>query len=222
MDVPNLNIGSFIGGSFIAGIVVALVVVGTIWIGFTFENDRKVQKLIRESQKEESGMPSLYDDVKADLSASEGRVDHVYLDTEGFKTAGIGHRLVGDEVRMELGARVYDEQVDEWFQKDIAWVFASLAKHFPEFNSWPRLVQLAVVNWIFQIGAGAPEKFPHATKALQAKDWERAADEWIYANVRTRRHSEWFKETPQRCRQEVGRLRHVARYGDKLNDDSEK
>ena len=166
-----------------------------------------------ENPKEEDEVASLYADFKADAIHAEGLVHHVYLDSEGYKTAGIGHRLVGDELKMEVGVRVYDEQIDEWFSKDFSRVLMSMAKHFPEFHTYPRLVELAMCNWIFQLGPDAPEKFPRATEAIRARKWAEAADEWEYADRKMLRKSKWHLQTPSRCEQEADRLRQVAKEG---------
>lgn len=153
---------------------------------------------------------TLYEDFKTDLTEAEGRKDYVYMDSEGFKTAGIGHKLAEDEM-MALSTRVSEQQVDAWFREDIQHVFKSIAKHFPNFKEFPHLAQLAIVNWIFQLGAGAPEKFPRATRAIQEGDWERAANEWLYSDPKTKRWSQWRRQTQDRCEQESERLLHVAK-----------
>src|ERR1700754_1038405 len=49
------------------------------------------------------------------IAKHEGTVDHVYLDSRGFKTAGIGHLLAGSN--LAVGTPVSAEQVTAWFQQ---------------------------------------------------------------------------------------------------------
>ena len=168
--------------------------------------------------KAEEEPVSLFSDFKVDATAAEGRVNKVYADTLGNLTAGIGHKInTNVQDHYKLGDTVSNDQIDVWFDLDYAKTLESARKHFEEFDEWPRLVQLAVLNWIFQLGPGAPEEFPHATRALQGRRWKEAADEWEFANPRTRRHSKWFAQTTHRCLQEVKRLRYVADFVDKGN-----
>ena len=100
------------------------------------------------------------------------------------------------------------------YEADYRSTLKGIAKHFPDFKDYPHLAQLAMLNWLWQIGPHAPAKFPRATEAIRNRDWARAADEWEYANTRTRRHSDWYNQTPHRCRQESQRLRIAAQQED--------
>lgn len=180
-----------------ANLIVVAVLLGLLFTMTVFDGDTET----------EDKMASFYADFKADIIHAEGLVKHVYLDTEGIKTAGIGHRLVGDETKMEVGVRVYDEQIDAWFDADFRRAMGGVAKYFHDFQSYPRLVQLAILNWIYQLGPDAPHKFPLATAAIIARDWEAAALQWEYADKRLLRKSKWALQTPARCEQECARLR---------------
>ena len=167
---------------------------------------------LRADDKQEVKAVSLKADIKADLIANEGYALTVYRDTRGYKTAGIGHRLNDSEVRKyHVGDAVLRETVEQWFDVDIAKTMAAVLRYFPDHREYPQIVQLAIFNWFYQLGPDVPQKFPEASKYLRKRDWDKAADEWEFANPRTRRHSDWYRETPVRCRQEVGRLRHAAR-----------
>ena len=154
---------------------------------------------------------SLKADFKVDVGEAEGRVMHVYKDSLGILTGGIGHKLTPhDRETLDWEHSIPNETVEQWFEIDYMKTMNAVDKYFSEFNDWPRVAQLAVLNFLWQLGPDAPKNFPHATEALQERRWNDAADEWEFANVRTRRHSKWYRETPTRCRQEVERLRHAA------------
>lgn len=174
-------------------------------IGNVTAND--VNRFVANLRGSEERDMSLYAEFKEDAEHAEGRVAHVYEDTLGYKTAGIGHKLVGTEKELAIGTQVTKDQIDIWFKEDYDIVLDSVNTYFPNFEEYPRLAQLAVLNFIFQLGHDAPLKFPRATAAINAQDWAEAANQWEYANVKSRRKSKWYHETQARCLQEVERLR---------------
>ena len=200
----------------IAVILWTVLVLGTIgvivWFGLrTPDVVGDVEQLMAESKKEVRGV-SLYSDFKEDVTAVEGKRLLVYWEPISAKLhGGIGHLLTPTDLkRYARGDMLTEEQVEDWYEVDYKHVIVGVAKHFPDFNDYPHLAKLAIMNFLWQLGQDAPEKFHRATDAIHKQDWNRAADEWEFANVRTRRHSRWYQQTPKRCRQEVSRLRHVA------------
>lgn len=156
---------------------------------------------------------NLYDAFKTDVTLAEGRMMSVYLEPISKRLhGGIGHLLTSADFAngFQLGDALTDEQVMIWFDADFANALKGASHYFPDFREFPRLVQLAILNWLWQLGASAPEAFPRATAALHARDWGTAAQEWLYADRHHRRWSRWRLETQHRCEQEAERLQHVA------------
>ena len=154
---------------------------------------------------------SIYEKFREDAIVAEGHVLHVYRDSLGIPTGGIGHRLVGNELEdYPVNTALTEEQVETWFEQDYRKALMGIAKHFHDWNDYPQLAKLAMLNWCFQLGQNAPEKFPRATKALQERDWATAADEWEFSDPKTMRKSKWMHQTPARCLQEIHRLRELA------------
>src|SRR5690348_17443192 len=56
--------------------------------------------------------------LEAFITKHEGNVDHVYVDSRGFLTAGIGHLLAGGGYH--VGQHVSASQVRAWFKSDVA------------------------------------------------------------------------------------------------------
>ena len=152
----------------------------------------------------------LEDIFKQDVIVAEGQTHTVYADTRGNLTVGIGHEVTPAD-KLKLGDKVTDEQIDKFYKRDYAKVVESLDKHFPKWKSWHELAQLAVMNFLYQLGPDAPKTFPRATTYLNDENWNEAADEWLWADQERMRHSRWYHETPARCQQEVNRLRAVAK-----------
>lgn len=190
-----------IAGLIIFTFLIIAAVVG-MWVVIEFVSD-----LLAEQEASVS-----YKEIRADAIAAEGKVMHVYRDSLGIPTGGIGHRLTPAELTIyQVGDSLKEEVVDKWWRDDYRIALMGIAKHLHDFNDYPPLAQLAIWNFAFQLGADAFDNFPRATKALQERRWADAADEWEFADVEMMRKSKWYLETPARCLQEVHRLREVAK-----------
>ena len=166
-----------------------------------------------QAHSKEDIMDSMRKDLYDDLVIAEGREEKVYWDVTGHLTGGIGHRLNrADMHQYEHGAPLSDVQIEAWFDADYKRTVASAEKHFERFWDFPHLVKLAILNWIWQLGEGAPEEFPHATRYLNERKWTAASFEWLYADLRTLRRTKWWHQTPHRCEIEVYRLQHADKH----------
>ena len=56
--------------------------------------------------------------LEAFIGKHEGYRDHVYLDSRGFKTGGIGHLLAGTSY--QVGQKISASQITAWFKEDVA------------------------------------------------------------------------------------------------------
>ena len=84
-----------------------------------------------------------------------------------------------------------------------------VSKYFEDFEEYPHLAKLAILNWIYQRavqGEEAPLESPLVTAAIVAQDWSSAAEHLIYSDKQTKRLSKWQIQYPARCGQEVNRL----------------
>ena len=187
--------------------IIAFIVLICVMLWALLERD--------DTPVEASQMQDFVKDLYEDLIQSEGYRLEVYKDSEGNLTAGVGHLLTDEEIRIGYveGDNVPKRQVEDWLRDDVSEVIDSACRTFKEFNSYPHLVKLAIANWMYQLGDGAPSEFPRATEYLKQRNWHSAALEWKYANVRTKRLSNWWRETPHRCQQESDRLMHAAEHG---------
>ncbi len=59
-----------------------------------------------------------YDELAGSVKLSEGFRDHVYMDTEGFRTIGWGHKVVHED-KFEDGKTYTKEELQEVFDKDL-------------------------------------------------------------------------------------------------------
>jgi GH24 family phage-related lysozyme (muramidase) len=165
-----------------------------------------------------------------DLLRWEGDIGHMYLDTKGYVTVGIGNMIPSAEAAKKLpfidtktGKPATPEQIEAAFAKvdgmpegmnaskyasattlrlDKAAIrelatdrlrnefLPSLRRLFPKFDSYPAAAQKALVDMVYNMGAGKLAKFVNLRAACEAGDWTRAATESHRAGARDARN-EW-------------------------------
>ena len=138
---------------------------------------------------------SLVFKIKDDLRRHEGVRYDVYLDTEGLKTAGVGHLL--DQDAWEVGDEVDEAQVEAWFEEDVQTAIRDAAdlvtiKH-------PENVMRVMVNMAFNLGKPRLSNFKNMLKAVNAHDYNTAADEMI--------DSRWYGQVGRRSEELVEMMR---------------
>lgn len=124
------------------------------------------------------------------LEQREGRRNAAYLDSKGIPTIGVGH--TGPEVH--LGLVWTDAQIDEAFEKDLAWVDAAIAQSV----TTPLLSHQydALGSFTYNVGADGEE---HSTMVREINAGDMADvpaqfDRWhIPVEITTRRNGEKFQ-----------------------------
>jgi lysozyme len=108
------------------------------------------------------------------IAKHEGTVNHVYLDSRGFKTAGIGHLLAGSS--LAVGTPVSAAQVTAWFQQDVAKAING-ARHDmgPAFDKLDEARKMVVIDMVFNLGVGGFGGFHATIKAIQEGRYAEAA-----------------------------------------------
>lgn len=142
--------------------------------------------------------------LEAELEYDEGVKHEIYLDHLGLPTFGIGHlvREEDPEHGWDVGTAVSEERVSEAFQHDIGITLDDCAKIYPNFYDLNEEVQLIVANMCFNLGYPRLSGFKNMKAAVDAKDWNRAADEML--------DSKWAKQVPNRAERLVTRMRALA------------
>lgn len=112
--------------------------------------------------------------LKQDLLRDEGCVEHAYTDSEGYLTIGIGHLIDG-----RLGGRLSDNVIDTIFREDVNRTGWDLDHSLPWWRSLDDSRQNALANMAFNLGVPRLLLFKKFLAALQAGDWETAAQEML-------------------------------------------
>lgn len=128
--------------------------------------------------------------LKESLIRHEGIVYEVYLDSLGYKTAGIGH-LLPRNTQLAVGTPISREQVDYWFEQDILEA-TETAKHVlgkEYFNELDDNRKAIIVNLAFNLGYKLKD-FKNTLAALRAHDYDLAASHL--------EKSKWYKQVGRR------------------------
>lgn len=136
------------------------------------------------------------DQITRRLIADEGEVLHVYPDSLGFASLGVG-RLVDPR----KGGGITLDESRYMLRNDIARRVAECEQRFDWFQTLDAVRQQVVVCMAFQLGTDGVAKFAKMIAALRVRDYGAAADEMT--------NSAWHKQTPERCE----RMADVMRTG---------
>ena len=143
--------------------------------------------------------------LREELKIDEGVKYEIYLDHLGYPTFGIGHlvRSIDPESGCEVGTSVTEHRVNEAFDEDIKIVLEDCERLYPfSFFDLPEEVQLIIANMMFNMGYSRLSKFVSMHRAVEAKDWNTAADEMV--------DSRWYRQVTNRAKRLVERMRNVT------------
>jgi len=98
---------------------------------------------------------------------------------------------VNGEITEAMAERLLDISIDTAIRQ--AWSI------FPQFGGFSERRQMALIDFLFNVGAGTALTFKKALAAIYAGDWETAADEMT--------DSRWFKQVGNRSREIVEMIR---------------
>jgi len=144
------------------------------------------------------------DQLREELKIDEGVKYEIYLDHLGLPTFGIGHLVVDTDPEHEepVGTPVSESRVNECFDNDVEVVLGECRKLYEDFDDLPEEAQLIIANMMFNMGRPRLSKFKGMKAGVDARDWNRAADEMV--------DSRWYKQVTNRADRLVNRMRALA------------
>jgi len=110
----------------------------------------------------------------AQLKNDEGETPHVYKDSEGYYTVGVGRLL--DERR---GGRLSHDEIDYLLNNDIDRTYYRLNHDFVWFNDLNDVRQEVLINMAFNLGMNGLKGFRRMIAAIQRDDWVDASREGL-------------------------------------------
>lgn len=142
--------------------------------------------------------------LREQLEVDESVEYEIYLDHFGYPTFGIGHLILESdpEYGLPVGSIVSEERVAEAFETDIQTVLNDCYKFFSDFDYLPEEAQQVIANMMFNLGYTRLSKFKNFKAAVDARDWNTAADEMIDSN--------WYNQVTNRANRLVNRIRSLA------------
>ena len=144
------------------------------------------------------------DRLREELADDEGCKLEIYLDHLGLPTFGIGHLVREDDPEHgePVGTPVSDERVRQVFALDIAVTLEDCKRLYDDFDDLPEEAQLVIANMCFNLGYPRLSKFKGMKAGVDARDWQRAADEMV--------DSRWHDQVPNRAKRLVKRMRALS------------
>jgi len=145
------------------------------------------------------------DRLREELAEDEGCKYEIYLDHLGLPTFGIGALIKehDPEYGQPVGTPVSEERVRQRFNLDIAVTIEDCGRLYSDFDELPEEAQLVIANMCFNLGYPRLSKFKGMKAGVDARDWERAADEMV--------DSRWHDQVPNRAKRLVKRIRDLAK-----------
>jgi len=142
--------------------------------------------------------------LREQLKIDEGVVYKIYKDHLGYATFGIGHLVLktDPEYGKPVGTKITSQRVDDAFNADVCVVLGDCEKLYPDFYDQPEEVQQIVANMMFNLGLTRLSKFKGMKAGVDAKDYQRAADEMV--------DSRWYRQVGKRAERLVARMRVLA------------
>jgi lysozyme len=134
-------------------------------------------------------------DINTQLKRDEGEVLHVYLDTKGIRTAGVGHNLEAHGIDSPVGTVITQEQSDEWLEQDLSRAKTDLEKAGPWVDSLDEARYGVLLNMCFNMGWGnglhGLSAFHNTLAKVQSRNYDDAADAML--------ESKWAKDVGKRA-----------------------
>jgi len=145
--------------------------------------------------------PELVKKLREELARDEGVVHEIYLDHLSLPTFGLGHLVRPSDLEHghPVGTPVSEERVNECFAEDVQTTLDDCGILYPDFAELPDEAQLVIANMMFNMGRPRLSKFKGMKAGVDARDWNRAADEMV--------DSRWYKQVTNRAERLVGRIR---------------
>ncbi len=141
--------------------------------------------------------------LREELERDEGVKYEIYNDHLGYATFGVGHLVIESdpEYGMDIGTPISESRVIEAFEQDVQIVLGDCEKLYNDFDQLPEEAQLIIANMMFNMGLTRLSKFRGMKNGVDARDWERAADEMV--------DSRWYNQVTRRADRLVVRMRNL-------------
>ncbi len=145
------------------------------------------------------------DRLKDMLIRHEGWKNRPYTCPAGHKTIGVGFNMevniMPSDIASHLRLKGYlpDDMINRLLDISIDTAVMNCKEIYKGFDGFSENRQLALIDFLFNVGAGTALRFKKMRAAIKEGDWNRAADEMI--------DSAWFKQVKGRATEVVDLVR---------------
>jgi len=135
------------------------------------------------------------------ITKHEGRKNKPYKCPAGKNTIGVGWNFDANPLPQHIAdylkenGKITDAMIDYLLRISITNAVLDCEKIFPEFNNFTDNRRMALIDFVFQLGAGGARKFVHAIAAINTGRWEDAAKEF--------RDSNYYRQVPKRAEEVI-------------------
>ncbi len=149
--------------------------------------------------------------VRKIVTDNEGHRPHVYTDTQGHPTVGIGFNLDRSDARAKLTsvganydavrsgkASLNEKQIDAFFSWDLAGAEHDARRLVKNYDQLAPARKGVVTDMIFNLGPGQFAQFKGTIRAIEQGDFQSAAQHM--------QHSGWYEQTGDRAKRDVARM----------------
>lgn len=134
--------------------------------------------------------------IEREIVRDEGLVFKSYMDTEGYLTGGVGHKLTREEaLEYPLGTSISPSKVREWFIKDLAKAREIVDSAAPDV---PLEVRDILTNMSFNLGRKGFLGFKKMLGHVNNEDYRNACKEM--------QDSVWASQVPNRANRLIARM----------------
>lgn len=143
--------------------------------------------------------------LKDMLKRHEGYRNYVYPCPAGASTIGWGHNIDANPLPKDIAGyldangTISPEMAERLLDMDIAAALRSCRKLYPEFDEFTEPRQMALADFLYNVGEGTARTFRVTNKRINRGDWEGAA--------RGLESSLWYKQVGNRSREIVKLIR---------------
>jgi lysozyme len=131
------------------------------------------------------------------LKRHEGVRKKPYKCPAGFLTVGVGWNIDANPLPKDIAAylkkngEITDDMVDRLLFISVGAATLNCYGLFPDFENFTENRQMALIDFVFQLGGAGAAKFVNSIAMINTGRWEDAAENMM--------KSAWAKQTPKRA-----------------------
>lgn len=146
-----------------------------------------------------------FDDIFDLIKKHEGVKPHIYKDSLGIPTVGIGFNMMRPDARaifnklkidydrvMSGGIDLNEKQMQDLFSECLKIAYVDVKHYIPAFDGLPREIKLGLLDMSFNLGYGRLNKFVKTKEYIIKGDYKGAAKEL--------QNSKWAKQVGNRAK----------------------